>query len=217
MKINQIGRSMVEMLGVLAIIGVLSVGAIAGYSKAMTKYKMNKQINQINQVISYIGYHHPLVRVSPRISIIPMLKKLEVIPKEMIKKNDENYIYDVFNNKIEILDGVVANWGPAPNKAVTSMNFYADMAKDNMAKEVCTNLFNLIKEYHDSIWYVELVSTNNTSTVKVFASYYGDKYCSGDGCLKNLSVTKAFDFCSKAVEDNNRNLSYAYSLKWPEE
>ena len=29
------GRSMVEMLGVLAIIGVLSVGAIAGYSKAM--------------------------------------------------------------------------------------------------------------------------------------------------------------------------------------
>ena len=86
MKINQIGRSMVEMLGVLAIIGVLSVGAIAGYSKAMTKYKMNKQINQINQVISYIGYHHPLVKVSPRISIIPMLKKLEIIPKEMIKK-----------------------------------------------------------------------------------------------------------------------------------
>ena len=36
------GRSMVEMLGVLAIIGVLSVGAIAGYSKAMMKYKLNK-------------------------------------------------------------------------------------------------------------------------------------------------------------------------------
>ena len=34
------GRSMVEMLGVLAIIGVLSVGGIAGYSKAMNKFKM---------------------------------------------------------------------------------------------------------------------------------------------------------------------------------
>ena len=33
---EQTGRSMVEMLGVLAIIGVLSVGGIAGYSKAMT-------------------------------------------------------------------------------------------------------------------------------------------------------------------------------------
>ena len=31
------GRSMIEMLGVLAIIGVLSVGGIAGYSKAMQK------------------------------------------------------------------------------------------------------------------------------------------------------------------------------------
>lgn len=35
MKNNQIGRSMIEMLGVLAIIAVLSVGGIAGYSKAM--------------------------------------------------------------------------------------------------------------------------------------------------------------------------------------
>ena len=38
---NQYGRSMIEMLGVLAIIGVLSVGGIAGYTKAMTKYKTN--------------------------------------------------------------------------------------------------------------------------------------------------------------------------------
>ena len=50
------GRSMVEMLGVLAIIGVLSVGAIAGYSKAMMKYKLNKQAvtSILFIVISYI-------------------------------------------------------------------------------------------------------------------------------------------------------------------
>ena len=41
---EQNGRSMVEMLGVLAIIGVLSVGGIAGYSKAMTKFKINKSM-----------------------------------------------------------------------------------------------------------------------------------------------------------------------------
>jgi Tfp pilus assembly protein PilE len=41
-KLNEYGRSMIEMLGVLAIVGVLSVGGIAGYSKAMTNYKMNK-------------------------------------------------------------------------------------------------------------------------------------------------------------------------------
>lgn len=37
---SQSGRSMVEMLGVLAIIGVLSIGGIAGYSRAMIKFKV---------------------------------------------------------------------------------------------------------------------------------------------------------------------------------
>lgn len=52
--INEKGRSMVEMLGVLAIIGVLSVGGIAGYSKAMNKYKINKTNDQLSMLIANI-------------------------------------------------------------------------------------------------------------------------------------------------------------------
>ena len=44
---TQSGRSMVEMLGVLAIVGVLSVGAIGGYSYAMDKYRANQTIQDI--------------------------------------------------------------------------------------------------------------------------------------------------------------------------
>jgi len=65
---NESGRSMIEMLGVLAIIGVLSVGGIAGYSKAMMKYRINKTIEQITLIAgnvrsffapqrSYDGFH----------------------------------------------------------------------------------------------------------------------------------------------------------------
>ena len=50
----QSGRSMIEMLGVLAIIGVLSVGGIAGYSKAMQKYRINKTIEQITLIAGNI-------------------------------------------------------------------------------------------------------------------------------------------------------------------
>ena len=46
MNNSQIGRSMIEMLGVLAIIGVLSVGGIAGYTKAMEKVHVNKIVNK---------------------------------------------------------------------------------------------------------------------------------------------------------------------------
>ena len=46
---NESGRSMVEMLGVLAIIGVLSIGGIAGYTMAMNKYQANEIVNTIVQ------------------------------------------------------------------------------------------------------------------------------------------------------------------------
>ena len=42
------GRTMVEMLGTLAIIGVLSIGGIMGYSHGMNKWRANVTINDIN-------------------------------------------------------------------------------------------------------------------------------------------------------------------------
>ncbi len=49
-KNNEKGRSMVEMLGVLAIIGVLSAAGLAGYSKAMAKHRSNQIIDQFNHI-----------------------------------------------------------------------------------------------------------------------------------------------------------------------
>lgn len=48
---NEKGRSMVEMLGVLAIIGVLSAGGLAGYSKAMFQHRVNETINVVSLVL----------------------------------------------------------------------------------------------------------------------------------------------------------------------
>ena len=49
-----LGRSMIEMLGVLAIIGVLSVGGIAGYTKAMEKIHVNKIVNMVSNISATI-------------------------------------------------------------------------------------------------------------------------------------------------------------------
>ena len=49
-KTNESGRSMVEMLGVLAIIGVLSIGGIAGYTLAMNRYRANEIVNAAAEV-----------------------------------------------------------------------------------------------------------------------------------------------------------------------
>ncbi|MBO7258275.1 MAG: hypothetical protein J6V11_04995, partial [Alphaproteobacteria bacterium] len=48
--INQSGRSMVETIGVLAVIGVLTIGAIAGYNYGINKHRAN-QILQDSRLI----------------------------------------------------------------------------------------------------------------------------------------------------------------------
>ena len=50
-KTAETGRSMVEILGVLAVIGVLSAGGIYGYSFAMDKYRANDIVNEVNKRI----------------------------------------------------------------------------------------------------------------------------------------------------------------------
>ena len=45
---DECGRSVVEILGVLAIMGVLSVGSVMGYTYGMNKYRSNKTSQDIN-------------------------------------------------------------------------------------------------------------------------------------------------------------------------
>ena len=52
---GQSGRSMVEMLSTLAIVGVLSAGAIGGYSYAMNKHRTNELIYEATKRAQWVG------------------------------------------------------------------------------------------------------------------------------------------------------------------
>ena len=93
---NESGRSMIEMLGVLAIIGVLSVGGIAGYSKAMTKYRINKTIEQITLIAGNVraffapqGNYDGLSSYSDTGKAI--IKKAKLVPDEMWDDTNKQY------------------------------------------------------------------------------------------------------------------------------
>lgn len=51
MKELQNGRSMIEMLGVLAIIGVLSIGGLAGYTMAMNRHRANTILDYASRCV----------------------------------------------------------------------------------------------------------------------------------------------------------------------
>lgn len=48
-QLNEQGRTLLEMLSVLAIIGVLTLGGIVGYQLAMTYYRANETVDEINR------------------------------------------------------------------------------------------------------------------------------------------------------------------------
>ena len=48
---KEYGRSMIEMLGVLAIIGVLSIGGLAGYTMAMNRHRANTILDYISRCV----------------------------------------------------------------------------------------------------------------------------------------------------------------------
>jgi len=95
-KNAQSGRSMIEMLGVLAIIGVLSVGGIAGYSKAMMKYRINKTIEQITLIAGNVRAFFAPQRSYEGLNS-NVAKKAKLVPDEMWDGND---IKNVFGQNV---------------------------------------------------------------------------------------------------------------------
>ena len=184
------GRSMVEMLGVLAIIGVLSVGAIAGYSKAMMKYKLNKQTEQIGSILDYVNIHlDDFKRSKTTISanMIPMLTKLDVIPKEMIRGNRDDAIFDVFGTTIGL-----KNYTVGDGEYCFEFLLYLNKGQ----KESCMNLFTIAKAKREQLWRTKFETTKGeeNSSANIVN---GDNYCTSDRkCLKDLTLAEMEDFCN---------------------
>ena len=103
---TQSGRSMVEMLGALAIIGVLSVGAIAGYSKAMEKYKINKMIGDYNMFIGgLMEYYYSFNEEPTYTTLSNAITKINLLPAnwKFLKgqgSNGKDVIADSYGNWI---------------------------------------------------------------------------------------------------------------------
>ena len=190
------GRSMVEMLGVLAIIGVLSVGAIAGYSKAMMKYKLNKQAEQLNTVINAVARNahsfDNLLANKGAFILTNTFVKMGEIPVEM--HYSERYIRDIFNNYWTI---TLLNYdsGITLNLVLDATSALKNKSANNL--EICRNIITVAKENSDSIEAVSNVIKQDSGDY-IATSLYGDNYClSGRPCLKNLHLDDIYKFCTK--------------------
>ena len=197
------GRSMVEMLGVLAIIGVLSVGAIAGYGKAMFKYKLNKQTEQLNQVIGAIVRYKSSLLLNPNpaddtnlsdFHLVPILKKLGEIPKEMHTSYDIS-IKDAFGTKYYIYNRNI------DKEHVTLRTL--DLGRTDTSFQMCKNLYLIAKEWHQELSSIYVVAYKG-DTFSSKGCYVGDNKQSSITCnkrIKDMKLTDLDDICRTAAEE----------------
>ena len=129
---NENGRSMVEMLGVLAIIGVLSVGGIAGYSKAMNKYKINKTTDQVSMLVANI---RTLFSSQGNYGDLDNAKavKFGVVPNDMYLSADDNSITNAFGGNVTIAKDKARNGDGSGNEAFT-------IRYDGLSSEACVTV-----------------------------------------------------------------------------
>ena len=92
---------MIEMLGVLAIIGVLSVGGIAGYSKAMTKFRINKTVDQVSQLAQNIRTLYGSQKNYSSLSST-VIKKAHLAPDEMFESSNSTTMTNPFGGGVSV-------------------------------------------------------------------------------------------------------------------
>lgn len=119
---------MVEMLGVLAIIGVLSVGGITGYSKAMAKFKLSRALDQLSILVintrsafassqSYAGLANPTAI------------SMTIVPSDMLPDG------------IGVSNGIITHaLAGTVDFATTNGGLYFTIRFNSLSTEACTSM-----------------------------------------------------------------------------
>ena len=195
------GRSMIEMLGVLAIVGVLSVGGIAGYSKAMEKFKVNKIVDDFNMLIFNLMEHKDSLAKGANFQndiyhLADIVYSLNLVPNTW-KHPNANYLTDSMGNWLtlyyrvnqssESYNGIVIDY---------SLGSAADVA-ESFNNKLCFELFNtIIIPLHGALKRGRIYPDDSTI-------YFGDAYCGTENtpCLKDLNFTKVKQICNSCTDN----------------
>ena len=207
MKINEVGRSMLEMLGVLAIVGVLSVGGVAGYSKAMTSYKMNKLLGEYTDFFSDVlrykedWCYERRIR-DPEGYAANSLFKISAFLDDVIKLPngwsgdgpDEEGIYDSLGGLIYVY----------VRRTYLQFDIFLSSSKSSKADADAVNkcrviLQRLLKEYVDDFHWVVMYHRS----VRQSDYFYGSRFCHEEGnkCYSDITLDEINSMCGVEVED----------------
>lgn len=202
MERDEFGRSMIEMLGVLAIVGILSVGAISGFQKAMFKYKLQKTTEEYNMLFQdALKYHKELLALrrglkpgeGAHYSIAELLHNMGIIPATW--RQAETFIYDRLNNRIS----------PFIRRENNKLNFDIKITTNDTSIFVCEAIYrDVFMQFSDNLYYVNTYRKNSEDQASSAYTRYGNLYCNGTTkkCVRDMTLTDIRTTCSVCAQDD---------------
>lgn len=200
-KNEQSGRSMVEMLGVLAIIGVLSVGGISGYSKAMAKFKLTKAQDQLSMMIMNIRTAFATSPGYPSLNVTNAID-YKLVSQEMVASSTK--LINAFGG--ETLVGAVSGADGTANGAF-------QIIFNGLGKDVCVSLAT-------SDWGTDgllgigvkstsmSISTGIAATATTTFAGGGTSIASPNALPLSISDVRASNACGS---DNTNSITWVYN------
>ncbi len=200
-KINQNGRSMLEMLGVLAIVGILSVGGISAFSTAMFKHKTIKEVEKYNLFVQDVMMHKTQILksgdamgTSQWVFFTKDVEKLGILPIGWRVKGSQ--IYDTMGHRFNLYSSI-----PARNIVIGA---YLNTTKEQKTDTLfCTQIWQSFilpnQEWIGNVW---LNGAGGKS-----GQYYGTHTCTPKKkCLSNITITDIQSFCRSCAEETVCNI-----------
>lgn len=174
------------MLGVLAIVAVLSVGGISGYSKAMEMYKLNKWQEGLIQIINNIqtAYLNQKSYTDREEDITNILINTDIIQASYVDTHHK----DLFGNKLSAFTIGWKNYGLR-----FELKYQMPAGKD--AVNCCKKLYELPK-YYNSIWAVGDWSNYTVCGKAAPSQYAKDMNC------QDYTLNKTLQKCNTCKNQN---------------
>lgn len=209
---NQYGRSMLEMLGVLAVVGMLSVIGIKGFQYAMERHRVNELTEEyISFIQNLLPYETDFVKIKNTKSsekalyLVPYIKKMNIIPSKW-QIFSGNYLRDSIG---VLLDPHIRHEPGSTRANKITWNYILKSAETNVPPQrLCEIMYTrIVLPYHELISVVAYF-TDETEGNASNISEYGDNYCNGKSrrCITSLTLTDIQDRCSRCADKNKRCL-----------
>ena len=205
---NQYGRSMIEMLGVLAIVGVLSVGGIAGYSKAMEKFKINKTIDEISHIVANVRTLYAQQTTYSGLWDLTAIQ-MGVIPDSLTTSSSWPYITNSFggnvlislNSKHSLFEIDYRGLNKSACVALASYD-WGDRSSTGLIGVAMSNSHVYSADFYDNPWTL-------SATVKEKGCYTSEGGGAQVTCIgQQIPLSSAASICN--CEDNMCSISLLY-------